>query len=266
MAFVHDVTHAANVQLNSRIQTLEAAAGVFAFRRVLSIESEQGQRAFANSDAWPVHQVAHGFVDAENLERLLSHLPFQKLPLAVISEDEKAALAQEGYCGVEFVNEAADRVALEWFSRGMAPALVVRIDSEQYQVYDLADQPLAQAIPMDYIDSFISEKSHDLAQVAAHLLARDDVRVFHKDHEWMDKTATSVEDAIFTIEPGAHGEEYWGKQSVQFVWTPSEEDYRKVWFAEPEQPGWSFRASELPRRLMGLDLLGLDQFKVNAAS
>lgn len=264
MAFVHAVTHAAAVQLNSRIQTLEAAPGVFAFRRELSIAAGEGKQAFANSNVWPAHLVDHGFVDADNLELLLSHHPFQKRPLAVISEEEKAALVQEGYYGVDFVHAAGERVALDWLAKGDALLCVVRIDAEQCQVYDLADQPLAQAVSMDYIESRISEKSHDLAQMAAHLLARNDVRVCHKDHEWMTETATSVEEAIAPIE--VDDREFWGNQSVQFVWTPSEEDYRKVWFAKPEQPEWSFRASELPRRLMDLDLLGLDQFKVNAAS
>jgi hypothetical protein len=264
MDFAHDVTHAAAVQLNSRIQTIEAAPGVFAFRRELSIAAGEGQQAFANSDVWPAHRVDHGFVDADNLELLLSHRPFQKRPLAVISEEEKAALVREGYYGVDFVHAASGRVALEWLAKGDVPLCVVRIDDEQCQVYDLADQPLAQAVSMDYIESRISERSHDLARVAAHLLGRNDVRVCHKDHEWMTETATSVEEAIVPIE--VDDREFWGSQSVQFVWTPSEEDYRKVWFAEPDRPGWSFRASELPRRLMALDLLGLDQFKVNAAA
>lgn len=266
MASVHDVIHIACVQLNSRIQTLEVTPGVVAFRRVMSIGAGEGHEAFVQSDVWPAHKMDHGFVDAENLQKLLSHQSFQKLPWVVISEKEKAALAQDGYYGVDFLSEADDRVALEWLSGGMPAVCVVRIDSEQSQVFDSENQPLAQAVSMDYIESRISDKSHDLARVAAHLLARNDVQVCHKDHEWMTETATSVEEAIFTIDPHVHDREYWGRQTVQFVWAPSEEDYRKVWFAEPEQPGWSFRASELPRRLMSLDLLGLDQFKVTDAA
>lgn len=260
MASVHDRIHMACVQLNSRIQTLEVIPGVVAFRRVMSISAREGNEAFVQSDVWPAHQMDHGFVDSENLQKLLSHQSFQKLPLVVISEKEKTALAQDGYYGVDFVSEADSRVALEWLSSGGSAVCVVRIDSEQSQVFDSENQPLAQAVSMDYIESRISDKSHDLARLATHLLARNDVRVCHKDPEWMTETATSVEEAIAPIE--ADDRAYWGNRSVQFVWTPSEEDYRKVWFAEPEQPDWSFRASELPRRLMSLDLLGLDQFKV----
>jgi len=260
------IVQTANVQLHSRIQTLDAAPDVLAFQRVLSVKADDDQQVFANSDVWPAQRVDHGFVDAENLTKMLAHQPFDRLPFIFLSDQEKALLVAEGFHaeGLDF-HILEQRNPLDWMeSNSWTADNVVRVSTDQSQVFDRHGSPLPQAVFMDYIESGITESSHDLEAVAVHLLNRADVRVLHRDAVFMERTATSVEEALCPRGDHEGEAETCGRSmSVQFVWQPSATDYKKLWGDPGDDTHWFYRASQLPRDLMEMDILGLRQFQIN---
>lgn len=128
--------------------------------------------------------------------------------------------------------------------------------SSSHMIFDRHHRVLPAGVTFDYINGNFRAEEYDLEKLAAHLLARDDVRIIHKDSpDYGDKEVSTVEDAIFEI-PYYNG---YG-QAIQFVWMPTVEDMRKVWDAclKTKQNFPSLRRIDMVKKL---NILGTEQFK-----
>ncbi len=261
MAFAHNETTRDTVQLSCQVQTIHIEDGLFAFRREFRVDVDNGVGPFHRSDVWPEHKTDFGFVDAENLEKLRQHVPFQTLDLTVVSGERLVKAQHEGFHEAfpQPIDPRFDPVA--WLeSHDWTPANVVRVDWAGSGLFDRHGAPLPQLVILDWIESRITEGSHDLPAMVDHLFQRPDIRVLHKDAEFIERFAQTPSEAFFSLpvyddevrQPGS-------TQSVQFVWVPPVNEYRQAWaWGDSGYPGAAY--TNLPAAFMALDLGGLSAF------
>lgn len=213
------------LRLTCHIQTLQVEPGLFAFHRSFSMRGEQGLGIFAHSEVWPANKEHHGFVDQSNLDLLLRHEPFETLDLAVLSCEE-IERARFEYLDTFLDAPQLTRQPLPWLcANPWTPENVVKV--EEWHLYDRHGSPLPSLMVFDHIESRIDDTTHHLPTLYSLLRDHPDFQILHKDVQHCEKMARTYEEALHTIvedDPSLPP-----RHTLQFVWNPSAEDYRRVW-------------------------------------
>ena len=145
----------------------------------------------------------------------------------------------------------------------IAAQSLVRIDYGAHLLFDHADRILPVAILFDYINSGISESEWNLSSVARHLLQRPDVLVLkNRARRWTsvpvldeeDRRARTAGEAIMRIP--SYNSEPGRTNSVEFIWQPTVEDFRRVWNV-CNAGKVSYPSTKIHQKVMELDILGL---------
>lgn len=133
---------------------------------------------------------------------------------------------------------------------------LVELDHSSHTIRDRHGNTLPVGIMFDYINSHIDESNYDLPKLFEHLSAREDVLVMVGDGDIRSKPqdwekAKNFKQALFKIpyynaEPGR-------TRSIQFIWQPSAEDYRKVLDKDNGMRHW---------KIIESDVLGIRQFQI----
>ena len=253
------------------VHTLEDNLHVYRLRMDPGLGPMGGDFAFP-AHLLPPSSEDQGLVDDEGLEALHRLGPGQtpaRLPLSFMTVEDQEALRSKGYMGVLEKQEKEktchgtplDKVYDLFVNHPELSAKdLVRIDHGTHAVFTRQGRRLPQQVRFDYIASSLSESTHDLEALAAHLLTRPDVRVIDPNNyasrkDWGDPPSARA--AVMTI-PHYNSEEG-RRHSVEFVWVPEDADYAR-WVDTLEQQ----KVSSLDRFrvFFELDILGLDQFRV----
>lgn len=254
------------------IMEIQPGKGLFAFREKGSFEelSKSEESTFEPGERGNYTLSREGLLDQEGVDDLLAGKPITPLKLSLVSL------------------ELIERVRLNGFSKhyddfheGMGKGLWEKLmedpsittenfviaDYSTHMLSDWKGRPHPQAVIFTYIENRMSESTHDLRAVAAHLLNRKDVTVFKEMHERGNIEATSVKDALFSI-PHYNAEE--GRTtSVQFIWSPGHAEYEKLMASAKKSikaSKYKISPSTLREIVLSQDLLGIDQFKLEKPS
>jgi hypothetical protein len=245
---------------------------------VYRLRMDTGLGPMGGDFAFPVHLLPQsvedqGLVDDEGLKVLHRLGPGQKparLPLSFMTVEDQEALRSKGYMGVMEKHEKEKTYhgtpltsVYDLFVNhpGISAEDLVRVDYGNHAVFTRQGLRLPQQVRFDYITSSLSESTHDLEALAAHLLTRPDVHVIDPHNyasrkDWGDPPK-SARAAVMTI-PHYNSEE--GRtQSVEFVWVPEDADYAR-WVDTLEQQ--KVAALDRFRVFFELDILNVDQFRV----
>lgn len=211
--------------------------------------------------------VTQGFIDSKNLANMLAGKNHTtRGDLNILLAEGREIMRTHGYIHnisdkkIAAQAEAARRTDVyDAFATGEATADdVVRFDHSSNMLMDRHGEVLPVAILFEYISAHIDNAHYDLTKAAAHLLTRDDITVFPvkgwKDHPDFDAVANTVEEAIASIP--YYNAEAGRNRTITFRWSPSVEDYRKMW-AECLRIGRQYPSTTRYQAVFNLDLLGL---------
>jgi hypothetical protein len=261
--FSHTVT------LGSRLEVAQVDENLYVFERTTALDAKG--KKLAKSHGLSVSGPQRGFVDEENMNKLVKNQAFKTLNLSIWTPEQFEKARLEGF------SEAAER------GFGLNGSLLAKLSErddltadnvvhekwDSHMVFDRHGNVLPVAVHFDYIESGIDESHFDLEALADALLQLPDVRVLPRDggrpvktkdgYARDTSTAKSPKEAIFPI-PGYNASE--GRtRSIQFVWLPSQEDYAKVWeWAQKHDK--QFPSTCMRAGFWALDIHGLSRFRL----
>jgi len=249
-----------SIVLKSRIETAEIEPNLFAFERTLSMEGKQD--GLLSAHTWPVKVERCGFVDEENLQKLLNNQSFERRKLSVWTDDEIERARCEGFHKV-FTEEQIRRSPLAFLKAHPDLTIdnVVFADGSCHMLFDRHGVPLPLAVDFNYIDSGIDEGHFDLEGLAAALLKLPGIQVTSTS-SFAQEPPTTAREAIYRIPSYNASEDR--EYSVQFVWQPTREDYLRVW--EWANKKGAFLRMMMCRGFFALNLYGLNQFSREPAA
>ena len=135
----------------------------------------------------------------------------------------------------------------QWKKRGESEDdnILVRFDTNSHMLFDTNDDPIPLAMHFDYIDAQMSNGKYDLEAVLEHLLKNDRI--------------------TFTDEPKVLDVPYYNNESgcrkfLDFMWSPTQEDYIKLWEWCKEKGG-KYPSTSRHYAVRMLDLLDIEQFR-----
>lgn len=249
---------------------------VFLLKTQIGFGESQGDFAF------PLNMVSstpavQGVLDGAELENLKKGGPaytLKKKELVVLFDSEKKMLREQGFVRVtETLHKDPEMDAQKRYNGIFElfethPELtadnLVRLDHGSHSVYDRFGTMLPVAVRFDYIRSQIGEGEYDLESVAAHLMSRPDIQVlmggdeweFRKDKERGEKIPEKPKDAIFNVPH--YNEEEGRNKSVQFIWMPTDEDFKAL-ISSTKSPISSM--TNIHNLCLKQDVFGLSAFK-----
>lgn len=216
-------------------------------------------------------------VDDENLKALVAGKRFKTVDLRLVPTDILEVARTLGFSSFEdalyrrYKAEPGVYDALydTLVAGTMTADNLVRIKTYDHTLYDRHERPLPVAIHFSYIDGNISERDYDLEKLAAHLLTRNDVALsgaryagWHSDRPEKGFKPTKAKEAILRIP--SYNAQSGRTHTLNFIWQPSVEDYRKLraYMAEKrggrsDEEGGTYSSSWVRPAIFELDLLGV---------
>lgn len=208
-------------------------------------------------------------VDEENLKALVAGRDYKTVQLRLVPADILEVARTRGFSSFE--DALYQRYKGEWpgfydaLSTGtMTADDLIFVKTYDHTLYDRRGLPLPTAIHFDYTDGHITEREYDLEKLAAHLLTRNDVVLsgaryagWHSDRPEKGFKPTKAKEAILRIP--SHNAQEGRTHTLNFIWQPSVEDYRKLRAYMMEKRGENGEYSSLWVRpaVFELDLLGV---------
>lgn len=250
------IEHALSLSLE--IQTLKVENNLFAFHRQVQLRTGGQPSLFLeHTSLLPINPHDHGFVNADNLAKLLAHQPFEKKSLVVLSPDELVAY-RHSHDFTEVLpgnTELSTRNPVSCLQQeGWGPDNVIRTPKDTGFLFDRHRRLLPTCLMLDFIETNVSDQSHDVDAVVRLLLAHPDIRVIHQSLTSLEVLATTVEEAIDKdpLDPSA-------RPDICFFWHPSDEQFHQTW--ERAQQLQSYK----PIHAMGQAFMDLDFGGLSAA-
>lgn len=263
-------THALSQSLTlaSRLEVAQVDENLYVFERTTSLDAKG--KKLAKSHGLAVSGPQRGFVDQENMEKLVKNQAFKTLDLSIWTPEQMEKARLEGFSNAaeHGFGQGSSLLGVLAERDDLTANNIVQAEWSSHMLFDRHGDVLPVAIHFNYIDSGIDESHFDLEGLAEALLEAPDVRVLSGDGGRLVKTNTgyardasdpkTVREAIFHI-PGYNTSE--GRtRSVQFMWQPSREDYAKVW-AWAKANGGKYPSTVMHRGFFALDFHGLSRFK-----
>lgn len=256
------------VEVTNDLELIELEEGLFLFNRTVSSKvvskSKGGELKSSGNDLPSSHSV--GAVNAKGKGELMAgKLPSRKNTrnLMWLSRDWIEKIRLFGfYVVAEMIHKEYEKdksLYDVWAQFVSNPKRdldeLVELDYSSHTIGDRHGNALPVGILFDYIKSQIDESSYDLPKLFEYLSSRQDVLVLRGDWDLGDKpqdwkAAGSFRKAVFEIpyynaEPGRN-------TSIQFIWQPSVEAYRKVLGKDLSVQHW---------KILQEDVLGIKQFQ-----
>lgn len=248
------------------LRTHEIEPGLLAFKRQTTHTRSKDEGTLTMPPERRVPDEVQGIIDADNLAKLLAGKSYTtRSDLSLVLPEVREIMRTLGYAWTlsdkvrERFEALTPKGVYDAFADGRATADdLVWLKHDSHMLCDRNGQVLPVAILFSYIDGRIDNRTYDLKTAAAHLLTRDDVTLFPvkdwREEPDLDGVAKTVEEAIA---PVPHYNRDGGRtHTITFRWSPSVEDYRKMW-AECERIGGKYPSTEKYRAVFNLDLLGL---------
>lgn len=243
---------------------IEVAPGVFAFKRT----QERKKNHISEEEDATSHakNVSQGFVDQENKQKMLSGRAFAAhAGYVLLTKDSRDLRGKHG-------NAAEDKAVRARISNGnLTQRAFDALVSGEAGVDDVVHfngsgfgrlrngDVAPHAVFFDYISNGrVSNLTYDLNKLVSHLMSRSDVR-FHQVNGWrgepdpMRHTKNTAE--VIGAIPSYNADDE-KTQTVSFIWTPSQEDLRRIWEMTGAESG-EYALSGLHKLIFDQDLLGL---------
>lgn len=146
---------------------------------------------------------------------------------------------------------------------GLSPNNLLARDHYDHAVYTLDVTLASQAVVFDYIRADV-DAGHfrDLKAVAAKLLERDDIRIY-VENNWSNR-GHDIKNADHAVDqiPGYNESRDNGGWAVQFVWSPSQEDYDRVRAHVSDK---EYRRQDMVLAALDMDIFDIAQFRFTPA-
>lgn len=142
---------------------------------------------------------------------------------------------------------------------GLSPDNLLARDSYDHCIYTRYGTEVAQAVVFDYISADVNAGHfRDLEGVAAKLLEREDIRIYVAE-SWSNRSnnAKDPKKAVDNI-PHYNASRSNGGRAVQFVWSPSQEEYDRV---RAQVNDDVYRRRDMIAAALDMDLFGINQFR-----
>ena len=248
------------ITVGMEVQVVQIAEDLYIYReesKVLSAQDAEGSTIKTGKRGESGYEV-EGFIDGKGREALLNGEVPERLPLLVAPSGLLERLRTLGYHRVdEELYALREQKLWEMLQAdlNLSAENLIRIDYGNHMVYDYKGNPQPAALFFNYIQSRITESTHDLKRLAAYLLERPDIEVYQDVSGSRWDVAKTVDKAIFDI-PHYNAEE--GEtNSILFSWSPSKEEYAQV--CSQARGGGS--PSQLIEVVISQDFLKLNQFQ-----
>jgi hypothetical protein len=273
MSEIRNAVHETPAVRVVEIEVADAGGGLHVFRSVGRIHdlSADGERVVASET------VRQGVVDDDNLERLMSNLPFEPytpydvpkketrlVPMVAAPETFEIARRE----GNPITNaEVYRRLTADGLLNATDKSNLVRLVADgfdyesilfysvsDYAITDVRGRPLPMAMRFDYMDGGFDNEKFDLDRVAEALSRNEEV-------EFLADRWQSRNDPVSEI---PHYNAYEGRdRQVQFIWRPTDESWNlmleKLGF-DPADPKHLRIKPEMVAR--DIDFFGLEQFRL----
>lgn len=251
-----------SVTYSSQLDLVELAPDLFLYRQ--KVKATLGAQVEGSTMATPLaalpNSTSSGFVDDKGRAALLKGKEPKKLELIVLTTAQLEIFRTQGWSGAEeefYKNFPSDPWAILEADPTLTADNLARLDTSSHMLFDRHGEALPVGLVFDYIHSRISESTHDLKKLAAHLLERFDVVVYADDGRGRRQgVAKTVAEAIYDIP--SYNAESGRSKSVQFLWAPSKEDYRQVWKACKGK----YPSTQLREVCMEMDMLDVKECRM----
>lgn len=183
----------------------------------------------------------------------------RRVQLAFYSDEWLAKLRTATFKGNENYSMGRQDVYTAIVDEGLSPDNLYARDHYDNAVYNRYGVLAAQAIIFNYIDARVNAGEYrDLEAVAAKLLERDDVRIY-TEGGW-SANSNNVKDPAKAVDriPGYNASRQNGGRAVQFVWSPSQEDYDRV---RAHVDSEEYRRHDMVMAAIDMDVFGINQFR-----
>lgn len=249
------------ISMSSTLEFIEIDQDLHAFRQVVS--SKGGKHTPDSTSKTPRSAMPSstrtGIVDAAGRQKLMQGQAASILKLTVLTDAQIEGLRTLGWSEMEeeiYKTLPQDPFELFRTNPDLSADNVVRLDPAGHMMFDRHDQPLPVALVFDYIRNHISESSHNLPALAAHLVKHPNIEVtkIPQRHEGRVRTTDPVE-AISEIP--YYNAENGRTKTVEFIWMPTVEQYRMLW---AECKG-EYPSAALHRNFFAMDFADIAQFQ-----
>lgn len=255
-------TNNLDVRIRTEVSTWQLSADLFAYKRYV-IPFFNGQRGNMRVEEDGFHaETDQGFVNADNLHRLLMGLDWTEDTSwhVFVDEDQQFLNSDDALIYGNDLRQirSTSQVYDELKAGRINETHIFRRDPKTNMFFDVQGQVLPEIIAFsNQEDDRMNDVNYNMKKLVAHLSARGDV-VFFKQGSLVDRPET-FEDAVFTIDKVKHPQ-LRGRQAVLFIWSPSRKEAQVLWDAvraDPRVGSPEHVEPVLYEKIFDLDLLGL---------
>ena len=255
------------------LETADAGGGLHAFRSVSTLHDvgPDGERVVASTT------IRQGFVDDENLELLVSNLPFTpyqpyevprevgRLHPMLAAPEAIEVSRREGHLysseinrrlvegGLLFTTDKSNLV--EAVAGGLGFEGILFFSLYDHAMVDVRGRPLPAAMRFDYMEGGFDNARFDLEKVAEALSANDEIE-FVQD-PWQSRNNSPISEIPFY-----NASEERDRQ-IQFIWRPTEDSWNlmldRLGFDPADPKHIRIKAGMISR---DLDMFGVEQFRI----
>ena len=266
------------VVMDTTLETIRLEKNLSAFRYTVTQQVSESELSEISAPAHlvavdPHAQVTTGLIDDKNLSLLKRGKPWKgRNNLVIMTPALRQRFATTTFSRAwdsGLFKTDLRRDAFQYFKDGGSVDDLVRMQTSDHTLTDRHGNYLPVGLQFDYISNGrFTNLNYDLAKALEILLAREDVDVWAHQGGWNTekvaeirengkrtgevKLATTVEEGLFKIP--YYNAEYGRTHTINFVWKPSVEDYRKVMAKLSEGRGGTM---ELHKVIFDFDMLGL---------
>lgn len=265
MSETHRYANISTITRETLLDTRLVAPGIYAFKHSVKtrVVAQEGVMRGSRPAADPT--VQQGFIDEDNLKKLVGGRSWSKLDgVFAVTAEGREILRRRGQvmddkdADRKRLRDATTLPVFDAFADGrLTPADLYRADKATGEAFSVLDgKVLPKAVHFDYIEARMSNAAYDLDRAAAHLLGREDIWMFPAKNTWwrepvFSRRAAPGDDVVLDVD-GINSEPGRDKY-LRFTWAPSQEAYEIIAGAERQN---GMRANRF-KTIFDRDLLGL---------
>lgn len=223
-----------------------------AVRQTTHLRTQKYETSQLTYNEYPANHVETGLVRSENMEAVYSKATFK-------FEDHIFALTPESverFRTLDYILALEEIEELDAYdvATGKCDGMFVIFNFNNFTLTDLSGNYLPVQIAFDYIEGHMDSDHYDLLSVVTELSKREDI-------EWGgDPYASNIEKWASISKVPHYNRSHANHRCVAFVWSPSTEDYRKIWkWCEDHNR----RYPSYYEAIRAMDLLGIERYRVD---